>query len=561
MENGGVVLDDVWSSVKIENESGVEVDRNAVLTALRSTPDPQIAAIQSWVSEVQSGSTRRLGGIFKRDRYVTPNNIYEQFRVAADATEHDDVVSGVLESTESLAFTKMKFDHDDRDQEDVWNQMAKMWDLDSRFREMWRDLFTYSQVIVFMYWGTKNFKVRGKTETGTRRKKAFGGLQVPMGMTLLDPMKVAPIGSFMFRQERLVYLPDPLEAQGIDKVLAGEIDDPILSQMILQKYVPSESEQAQLADMGVWNYGTGVYLLNPKNVFRHTDTRPDHKKFANVRLKSVFELLDQKNNLRQNDRAHLIASTNFIVLIKKGSDRQPAHPKEIQALQGYSRTLARMPLLVGDHRLNVEIITPQNDSTMKPERYNTVDARITARLYRMFMTGNYAAGAKGDDSLKLARVVGRGLESSRHQLKRALEVHVFQAIVDANSDQLDEPADLRFSPKRIALEFDAAFSSFMIELRQMNEISRESLLTEFDFDQGNEARWREIEEELYDDIFETINPNNQGMPGDAQQNPDDSDQPGQSPRQAGRPSGGKGGGAAPGSGQGQAPRRPRSTSK
>ncbi len=558
-EAGVLDLRTVVEAAEIRNESGVEIPPEDIYNAILGGPEATV--LTEWANEVFAQANtggRRLGGIFKRDRYTTPSGIYQQFAVAADAVENDDVVSGVVETTENLAFSKVKFDLDDDDQEDVWNQIAKTIDLDSRLREMWREQFTYSQVVVAIWWGTKNFKVRGKTETGTKKKKRFDGLTVPLGMTVLDPMKVAPVGMFWFGQEKLLYMPDPAESINIQRVLAGEVKDPIIDQIIVEKYVPNATEQAQLADMGLTQVATSDYfLLNPDCVWRHTDTRSGYKKFANVRLKSVFELLDIKNNLRQRDRTHLIAATNFIILITKGSDARPATAKEVNALKGYARTLARMPLLVGDHRLEVKIITPGVETTLRPESYNTVDSRITARLYRILMTGNYSAGAKGDDSIKLARVIGKGLESSRHQLKRALERNLFERIMLKN-EQLTEDPMLRFVPSKIAMEFDQAYASFLIELRSMGEVSRETILSEFDFDQDDEARWRKMEKEEFDDVFETINPNNQGV-GDGG---DQTDGPVVDKKAEGRRGGGlnNGGGAAPGTGQGKPAVRPRKVS-
>jgi hypothetical protein len=869
-------VDRTIKSAEIVNNTGVEVDPLDVYKAIYDSPE--VAAIQQWATDLQANSgSRRLGGIFNRDRYLTPGSVYDQFQVAFDAVASDDVVSGVVETTESLAFSKMKFDLQDQDQEDIWNQIAKTVDLDSRMREMWREMFTYSQVIVAIWWGTKNFKVRGKTDTGKKKKKTFTGLEVPLGITMLDPMKVVPCGMFWFGKEKLLYMPDASESLGIDKVLAGEEEDLIIKQIITQKYEPTQSERNQLADMGISTVGgtSSFYLLNPESVWRHTDTKSGYQKFANVRLKSVFELLDIKNNLRQRDRTHLIAATNFIIVITKGTDKRPATPAEVNALKGYARSLARMPLIVGDHRLKIEIVTPSTDTTLKPEQYNTIDARLTARLYRILMTGNYcltpdaevmtsagwktydqlqkgervltmdpatqrshwqdlqavnvfdydgkmlsmesashsslstpnhrwftkqdgtrymwktsetlntasriplsaphdapvispfsdefvefvawyvtegyvhsrglawerrivsqsetanptlcdrirnvcgtlfgepgtdgkwnewgtganrdfavksefiaslldtvspdkvptpefltsltskqldlfvetcvdadgcrsggknsmfsnnpdftrafemaavlsgrpirtstrkpvgdldpiiattllkseftspisnknfdwvnysgkvwcpttpdstwlvrrngtvfwtgnSSGAKGDKSGDLTRVIGKGLESSRHQLKRALERNLFERIMEKN-DILDEDPTLRFVPSKIALEFDPSYSSFMIELRAMNEISRETLLSEFDMDQDDEARWREYEKDSgMDDIFETINPNNQGIPG-SDGGPDGSDQAPADTKNVGRMGGGRsnGGGAAPGKGQGQAPR-------
>lgn len=530
------------------NDTGI--DDSQIIAALNDQ-HPEIAALTRWSGYTQT----RHGTLFERDRYVTPSNIYHQMQVAYDAAENDDVVSGVLETTESLAFSKTDFESEDEDEEDIWNQIAADIDLDRRLREMWREEFTVSQFYCAIWWGRKSYKVRGKSEKGVTRKKRFDNLRVPRGLTLLDPFKVIPVGTLMFGQEQLAYIADRGEDDAINKVLDGVISDPVISQLIGSPYKPDRVERSSLA--GVMPSSTGIdrlFLLNPQNVFRHTSTRSDYDRFAKVRMKSVFELLDLKHQLRAMDRAHLVGGTNFIVLVTKGSDTIPARPEEIATLQTQVRTVARVPVIVGDHRLKVEIITPDTDTTLQPERYNGIDARVTARLYQMFMTGNFAAGAKGDDSIKLARVVARGLQSRRHMLRRTIEKYVVAPTTEAN-DSFTSNAKMRFHPKRIDLDFDPAFANYMLDLRDRGDISRESVLDEIDFSQSDEARKRKRETERYDHIFAPVNvpvpgvpqggPASKPMGGPADRKMD--------PRTGGRNGGGlrNGGGAAPGSGQGK----------
>lgn len=541
----GLLLDDdFWHSMRIVNESGVDVDQSQVIEHIRRSPE--VAALTDWALDIHKTTTgkTRQGSMFERDRYVTPGGVFEQYKVALRASEHDDVVSGVLESTEGLTFAKMTMEAEDEDEEDIWNQLAKELDLDSRLREMWREMFVYSQCVVAMYWGNKTFTVRGKTQKGVKRKQKFR-IKVPLGMTMLDPFKILPVGNFFFNREKLVYMADDDEVDIINGVLAGEQDDPFIREIMVGPYELTDRDKKILTDNGAIDRRSSdrFFLLNPRNVFRHTETRPQYQPWPNLRMKSVFELLDLKNQLRQMDRAHLIGGTNFIVLIKKGSDAQPATQREVNALSGYARTLARVPMLVGDHRLAVEIVTPSQDYTLMPEKYNALDARITARLYQMFMTGNFAAGAKGDDSIKLARVVARGLESRRHQLKRTLERNVWQAIVDQNPETFEDIPDLRFTPKRIALDFDNNLATFMQYLADRGDISRDTLLSEFDFDQDEEARKRLREDKGgMDKIFQTSVPFS--SPATQPFSPKGGSGS-QSPRSAGRTKGGNraGGGA------------------
>lgn len=555
---GTVMLGDY--NAEVINQSGLP--DTSVYGALRDDSGV-IRAMEDWVRATrppvkawaENQSHGRNGGLFMRDRYVTPTKFFEQMRMAYDAVESDDIVSGVAETTESLAFSEMSFYAEDEDDEDVYNQIAAKIDLDSRMREIWRELFTVSQCYVAVWWSAQTFKVRGTTKDGNARRKSITCV-APEQLTLLDTTRIIPVGSPMFGTEQLAYIATPAQTTAFTLLLQSEErnQDAIVERLIVGQYEPDPVEAKDLSNMGV--DPRHLWLLNPKNVFRHSLTRGGHRRVTPVRMKSIFPLLDMKEQLRQMERAHLIGSTNFIILVKKGSDQRPAEPLEIANLQEQVRMVSRVPVMVGDHRLSVEIVTPKTDNTLRAERWNTIDGRITGRLFQMFVLGGYSAGAGNDDSVKLTKVIARGLESRRHMIRRALEVNVFKPLYEDN-EQLTTPPKLQFHPRSIALDFDEAYAAFLFDLRQANEISRETILNQFDLDQSLEAEYRKREKENFDEIFQTQVPfstPNPQLPAGPSGNPN----PQQPTRPPSRDNGGgrrNGGGSAPGTGQGKAPRR------
>jgi hypothetical protein len=256
------------------------------------------------------------------------------------------------------------------------------------------------------------------------------------------------------------------------------------------------------------------------------------------------------------DRSHLLGGINYIILVRIGTDDKPAKQEEVSAMQARIQQGSRLPVLIGDHRLQVDIVSPQNTDTLRPERYNTLDSRITARLYSLMSAGGYEAGKSGDKSLDLSRIIGRVLESRRHMLRRFIEQTLIKPTFERN-DQLTEMPKLRFAPKRVALALDPTTMKILLDLRDRHELSRSTLLGEMDFSQADEAQKLEMEKELYDDIFQTAVPfnspsNKPGGDGDEDNNLD----PDADPRSAGRNKGGSrnGGGRPEGSGDRAKPR-------
>lgn len=558
--------------------NATDVDPVDIAQAVVNGPDPVdrrlMATMSSWVQGTQP---RRIGGMFDRDRFLSPDSIPGQIRVARRAMR-DDVIGGAADITEALALSSLSIDCEDRDQADVWNQWAADANLDARLREMWRSLFCDSQVVLASWWTRKSYTPRGTGDAG-RPKRANFDLLVPTELSLIDSLKVAPVGTLLFGREYLAYIAGREEGEAFDRILAGAtpgsppglggygggygfgrndpgvtgipVVDDIVTRLILGRYVPDRAEAMTLEEEGI--DPTNLFLLDPRYVQRHTLTRPSYQRFADVRLASCFELLDLKSNLRQMDRAHLLGSTNFIVLIKKGTDQHPALQPEIAALRANAATLATTPVVVGDHRLSIDIVTPTMDSTLDRKRHDVLDVRLTARAFGTFV----ATGSDQDDPIKLGKVIAWSLESRRRMVRRFVELNIFEAI-RRNNEKLTDRAKLEFHPASIGLSFDQAWASFLLDLRTANEISRDTILSQFGMDQDDEARRREVEAEEFDDIFKTQVPFSAPLAAPPGQDPDGTPSK-QDPKSGGRQGGGlrNGGGAAPGSGQGQPARNPR----
>lgn len=469
------------------------------------------SSIEKWmrtVSHVNSSPNRRSWDVFNRDDYSQPKNTFEIMAQCSMAVEEDDILGTLAETIEGLTFSKMGFEHYDEDEQDIWNQWAETVDLDSRTREIFRELFKVSQCYIGLWWDervytvrTKPHKVHDKGRGNHKRRKQFP-LVVPTAITVFDPTKIVPVGMLMFGQEQFAYLADEDEDEAFERIIVeGGEPDTVVQRMLVGRYEPaSKREQTELGDLGIdiqrlWRFRPGA-------CFRHTLTRAQYERFAKVRLKSILPILELKHHLRMSDRAALIGSTNFIVVIKKGTDKLPARQAEIENLQEQARVVARLPILVGDHRLSVEIVTPALDNTLIESRYQMLDARLVFKALQSFHPQTQG-GNSGSHIKDISRIVARGLENRRHQMIRAMEREIFSKIVEMNSGLLDGKPHLAFMPRRITLEFNSDIVKAVMEIRDRGDMSRETMLEELDYDQETELLRRIREAGSADDIFQT----------------------------------------------------------
>ena len=514
--------------------------------------------IEKWSQSLSGAASHQTLDVFNRSKFKHgQDHIHAQMSRTAWAVENDDILSTLADVLEGLMWQKCRFELIDTDQQDVWNQWAADVNLDGQLRRMGREEFKVSQFYVGLWWERKIYSVqedeisdqidkfeaeRDKREydeqvkkrealiaanknnpdfieppeipepkddgpgRGNRKRKKKFPVNVPTEMTIFDPTKVMPVGTLMFGRERFAYIANEFEHIAFESVMRGEQVDGTVLQLIEGKYTPTPMDIAACAELGVDH--TRLWLFKRDALFRHTLTKADYERYAPVRLKSVLPLLEMKEHLRASDRAALIGNTNFIVVITKGTDKLPAKPTEIANLQEQARTIARLPVLVGDHRLHVEIISPSTDNTLIESRWETLDSRLVFRALQTFSPVIQGGGGGGGSAgvSEMSRVVARGLESRRHMIVRSLQKHIFKLVLEKNEGVLDEMPTLAFAPKRITLDFSADIINGILKLRDRGDISRETTLEELDFDQDNEVLRRARERVLHDRVFESQTP-------------------------------------------------------
>jgi len=520
---------------------------------------PQLREIASKLTDWTRGQRARTGAsnLFTRDKYATSDNPYDEMLTARQAVRDDDIVSAAADVSTALMLQECRWESPNEDIADVFNQVSAALDLDNYLRVVAREEFTDSHSVTASWWSRQTFTPRtrapqkdkdgkpvlheatGKPKRGNARRKEIQ-LFVPDELITLDARKVVPVGRALFGGDRLAWNATPEESDLWETgVSQGLVVDATMTELFQGKYTPSKEEAAELNELGV--SPDFLLELRPDRVWRHTATRSSYRRFADVRLRSTFRLLDLKQQLMEADRVNLVGAANYILLVKKGTDAQPAVQEEVANLKENFRSIAKLPVIVSDHRLEIEIITPKIDLTLQVERYDLLDRRIAARALGAMDGAGDASGESGGQVR--TRMIARNLEARRRMLRRTVERNLRDAIWNhpANAAALseykdDEKPSLAFTPRNIQVDNDSQMIQAVVSARQARDLSRESYLSFLGFDQDVEAQRREREEELgYDAIFQTAVPfsaaGQDGQPG----------QPGQKPGEPSAVAGARGG--------------------
>ena len=129
------------TSITVVNRS--EVPTSRVMDHLRESP--VFATLSSWADGLGS---MREGSLIDRDKFVTPGSLKAQFDLAEWAVENDNVVGGIADITEDMAYTRVTVRCGDAEQDDIWAQILNDLDLETRLKEIWRELYTYSNCYI-----------------------------------------------------------------------------------------------------------------------------------------------------------------------------------------------------------------------------------------------------------------------------------------------------------------------------------------------------------------------------------------------------------------------------
>lgn len=434
------------------------------------------------------------GSLMNRSEFRQPVGVHEEIRLARWLAERDDDVGAVIGEMIGTAFAEeMEAQHPDERTQAVFTAINEAADMEGALAEMYREWLIASQCTTATLFTRENLEYT--LGDASARPESVSVAVPKIGVLASENVRV--LGNDTFGGGQLCYVP---ENEKLRRWL-GEYFSPATSparkhQMGLEDRVsanlfvrPTSIDPFSLEEPSLYATGGIIYVLNPKMVKRVTmpkgqwrDPRP--------MLTRNFQLLEAKRLLNILDFALLQGGSNFIVVAKKGSDQRPAKGNEIANLREVVRRASKVGLIVGDHRLSFEVITPDLKEMLNGEKRRMIGRKMVMAMMRVAEHSTENSSTEG--MAAEMEIFARVMSWDRSTLSKHLRRTVYKETATRNPDKLKGPATLWF-PK-ILLQGLQFWSETILKLRDRGDISRRSTVQSagFNYDAELAQRGREL---------------------------------------------------------------------
>lgn len=500
-------------------------------------------------SSFQMYATNPNGSMLSRSPFRTPTNVIEEIKLARSVVDTDDDIAAVVGQSIATAFGDgMQNLHEDERTIALFNkvcgpQAAGGMNMDMVLKEMYREyLIAASVTTLSLFTRTRyNFTPNGGGQSIQEQ------LATPV-VGVLPAENIRVTSNDLFGNGELAYdCTDAILKEWLDKFFDPRTTAAVKNQMRQEQPVLAAVFTGRIQvpwnDQDMFTQGKTLYTLNNRMVHRTTMPK-GASAYPRPPLTANFALLEAKRLLNIMDYALLQGGTNYIVIAKQGSDQLPAQQPEIDNLVDQVRSASRTGVLVGDHRLSVDIITPELKELLNPDKRKLIGRKLAMALLRIpeqvtHDSGNAGAGQE-------LEFTARSITADRRDIKRHVEGTVYEEIVARNKSVFSKGTPSLWFPK-IVLSGVKDFFDSVIKARDRGDIPRKYAVELLGFDYESGVAQRKREKDNGDD--EVMTPGNVPFNGAGGNPPGDlapggGRPPGSSPSN-GRPGGAPGGNIDP----------------
>lgn len=546
------------SSARVEKEApNVIIDNQTGLPdeALLDYFEENTAAF-GWGQSTRFQTYQAQGSMLGRaQQYRPPSNVIEEISIARDLAERDDDVAPALNGLVATAFADgYQNQHPDEQTEHTFDKITEDMKLRAVLAELMREWLIAGSLTTATLFVRSSYDIRPE---GVSRVLTRNVASPRVGVLPAEQVRV--LGNDLFGEGELAFIPQGRLAQFLNQYFADStspalkrelrLKDPVAAALFTRKVKPTE-----LDDDDTLGFGSDIYALNPSMVTRSTMPKGMWK-YPRPPLTRNLPLLEAKRLLNVMDHALLQGGTNYIIVAKKGSDQRPALAPEIENLREVVKRASRQGVLVGDHRVSLEIVTPDLKHLLDPDKRRMIGRKLALGLLRI---PEFGADETGQSITTFTELLQKVITHDRNELRDHLHRDAWKKAMERNAatfGRVDRPTI--WFPKLMLTGFQF-FTDYLLKMYDRGDLPRKWMIEfgGFDYDAAKSQKEREVKAG-HDDIFQppavpfSSPANSPG--GQPQPNPGPQDNGGGRPRGSG-PSNG-----APGSrpSNGPDPARPR----
>lgn len=430
------------------------------------------------------------GSMLARSPFRTPSNVIEEIKLARQVADHDDDIASVIAQAVHTAYKDgMQNQHEDEPTLRLFNRICRDANMDLTLKELHREYLITSQVNTVQLFTRSRLNF---TPSGTE-EKVQAQLTTPLiGVLPAENIRVTSMDVFgtgdLAYEVTDVHLKDWLDKffdKGTSNAIKNKMreEQPVLSALFIGAI------EYDWNDQDVFAAGKKLYKLNPRMVHRTTMPKGSAA-YPRPRMTANFALLEAKRLLNIMDYALLQGGTNYIVIARQGSDQIPAQQPEIDNLTDQIRAASRTGVLVGDHRLAVDIITPKLDELLNPAKRKLIGRKLAMAILCIPEQVTPDPGNEGARSE--LEFIANTVTSDRRDIKRHVERFTYEEVVTRNPSAFRKGPPSLWFPK-VVLSGVKDFFANVMAARDRGDIPRQYAVEVlgYDYEAGVAQRKRE----------------------------------------------------------------------
>lgn len=454
------------------------------------------------------------GTMMARSKWQAPRNVIDEYRLAREFADRDDDVGATMGTIMAAAYGEgYQNQHQDEIVEHVFAEMSEDVGLAHALHELHRELLITSQINSIHLFTRGSYDIRPEGLSRVTNKSVAAPL-----MGVLPAENIRVIGNDIFGNAETAYVPSGDLAEWLREFWGKNTTPARKREMRLQDPIAAALFTGVIPldwhDTDMLTSGMLLYRLNPAMVHRSTFAK-GAAKYPRPLLTRDFSLLEAKRLLNIMDHALLQGGTNFIVVAKKGSDARPATQPELTNLKEVVRRASRSGVLIADHRVQLDIITPDLTELLNPAKRQMLGRKISQALLRV---PEFGSDDKGQSVATFTELTQRVITDDRHIVVGHIQRYIWTDCMKRNATLFGRSDRPTIWTPKIILQGLQFWTDYLLKLYDRGDLPRKYMVTfgGFDYDAVKAQKEREVLND-HDAIFAPpavpfSSPNN-GAPG------------------------------------------------